>query len=100
MIRRPPRSTLFPYTTLFRSEIWLDMVADLHEGIHASEQLAIYYERHAKDPAKAAQFAKLAVATVRRQRANSRDLLLTARVARLEGKILQRGARVGGEMAV
>src|SRR5438045_6640769 len=24
MIRRPPRSTLFPYTTLFRSEIILD----------------------------------------------------------------------------
>src|SRR2546427_8512591 len=24
MIRRPPRSTLFPYTTLFRSEIRLD----------------------------------------------------------------------------
>src|SRR2546430_13523910 len=24
MIRRPPRSTLFPYTTLFRSEISLD----------------------------------------------------------------------------
>src|SRR2546427_3368352 len=23
MIRRPPRSTLFPYTTLFRSEIFL-----------------------------------------------------------------------------
>src|SRR3712207_9202033 len=23
MIRRPPRSTLFPYTTLFRSELWL-----------------------------------------------------------------------------
>src|SRR5256885_11735439 len=22
MIRRPPRSTLFPYTTLFRSKIW------------------------------------------------------------------------------
>src|SRR3712207_8871924 len=22
MIRRPPRSTLFPYTTLFRSEAW------------------------------------------------------------------------------
>src|SRR5260221_3878094 len=25
MIRRPPRSTLFPYTTLFRSHIWLGM---------------------------------------------------------------------------
>src|SRR2546428_7219159 len=27
MIRRPPRSTLFPYTTLFGS--WLDLVASL-----------------------------------------------------------------------
>src|SRR3712207_7209577 len=25
MIRRPPRSTLFPYTTLFRSEIFLQI---------------------------------------------------------------------------
>src|SRR5260221_2927217 len=24
MIRRPPRSTLFPYTTLFRSPGWID----------------------------------------------------------------------------
>src|SRR3712207_9335136 len=24
MIRRPPRSTLFPYTTLFRSFLWAD----------------------------------------------------------------------------
>src|SRR5256885_13094689 len=23
MIRRPPRSTLFPYTTLFRSDLWI-----------------------------------------------------------------------------
>src|SRR3712207_7018979 len=29
MIRRPPRSTLFPYTTLFRSqEAWLNIVLD------------------------------------------------------------------------
>src|SRR5260221_10313063 len=28
MIRRPPRSTLFPYTTLFRSEFSLDTLAD------------------------------------------------------------------------
>src|SRR3712207_8377240 len=26
MIRRPPRSTLFPYTTLFRSDLVLNMV--------------------------------------------------------------------------
>src|SRR3712207_9014611 len=29
MIRRPPRSTLFPYTTLFRSLISTDNVIDL-----------------------------------------------------------------------
>src|SRR3989454_11238124 len=27
MIRRPPRSTLFPYTTLFRSRRWVDKSA-------------------------------------------------------------------------
>src|SRR5256885_5898125 len=26
MIRRPPRSTLFPYTTLFRSGIWISYI--------------------------------------------------------------------------
>src|SRR3712207_9187925 len=31
MIRRPPRSTLFPYTTLFRSEPPADVVACLGE---------------------------------------------------------------------
>src|SRR2546422_5179847 len=41
MIRRPPRSTLFPYTTLFRSDMrWLqicrsaDLVFNLCEGVH------------------------------------------------------------------
>src|SRR3712207_7368959 len=31
MIRRPPRSTLFPYTTLFRS--WASALAALGEGV-------------------------------------------------------------------
>src|SRR3712207_7336568 len=30
MIRRPPRSTLFPYTTLFRSEVWSEGKAKLN----------------------------------------------------------------------
>src|SRR3712207_7285857 len=30
MIRRPPRSTLFPYTTLFRSERRAEAVVDVH----------------------------------------------------------------------
>src|SRR3712207_8828247 len=36
MIRRPPRSTLFPYTTLFRS----DFVVRRADGVHAY-QLAV-----------------------------------------------------------
>src|SRR5256885_2996679 len=31
MIRRPPRSTLFPYTTLFRSDMVLNVI-DLQRG--------------------------------------------------------------------
>src|SRR3712207_7459742 len=31
MIRRPPRSTLFPYTTLFRSQVPAEPAADLAE---------------------------------------------------------------------
>src|SRR5689334_23794615 len=32
MIRRPPRSTLFPYTTLFRSDLlWQDSEIDNHK---------------------------------------------------------------------
>ncbi len=76
------------------AEIWLEIVADPHDGIHACEQLAIYYERYTKEMVKAAKFAKLAVATLRRQRSNSRDHLIGARFARLEQKFLQRLARL------
>src|SRR3712207_7190265 len=33
MIRRPPRSTLFPYTTLFRSEKEAGWVGELHPEV-------------------------------------------------------------------
>src|SRR2546425_8170665 len=36
MIRRPPRSTLFPYTTLFRSRIGQPRVARDQEGLTAA----------------------------------------------------------------
>src|SRR5258708_33070437 len=40
MIRRPPRSTLFPYTTLFRStEQQVGVLVGQHEGlVHGSER--------------------------------------------------------------
>src|SRR5260221_3668429 len=37
MIRRPPRSTLFPYTTLFRSAV-------LHSALSDAERLAAWRE--------------------------------------------------------
>src|SRR2546426_3951779 len=33
MIRRPPRSTLFPYTTLFRSELSRTVILELDEPV-------------------------------------------------------------------
>src|SRR3989475_13087099 len=38
MIRRPPRSTLFPYTTLFRSRLIPGFVISQHQGGGKAEQ--------------------------------------------------------------
>src|SRR2546422_2063276 len=46
MIRRPPRSTLFPYTTLFRSRHWLTMKEPAWPHVHyppIDYQKAVYY---------------------------------------------------------
>src|SRR3712207_8555553 len=52
MIRRPPRSTLFPYTTLFRSDLLgeVDVVLrhlrDVHQALDALAHLHERAERH------------------------------------------------------
>src|SRR5258708_28527055 len=62
MIRRPPRSTLFPYTTLFRSGIGDDLVEHIplrrvdHQPVRALERRdedrsPIRRDRHAIAPA-------------------------------------------------
>src|SRR5438034_3507772 len=38
MIRRPPRSTLFPYTTLFRSQIAAQLVSDDRDASQAARE--------------------------------------------------------------
>src|SRR5437764_9905931 len=38
MPRRPPRSTLFPYTTLFRSELVPIYVNDFSDRVHMCEE--------------------------------------------------------------
>src|SRR5712691_2819922 len=80
------------------AEIWQEIVGDPQDGVYACEQLAIYYERNAKDFSRAAEFAQLALAKLRRQRSSlaggSRDPYLAARCARLEQKFLHRVARL------
>src|SRR3712207_6864287 len=48
MIRRPPRSTLFPYTTLFRSI--LDKIRDIDTGNRISATLSIGIGKDAETP--------------------------------------------------
>src|ERR1051326_1538208 len=52
MIRRPPRSTLFPYTTLFRSEVFVALDAELHREVALKQIL----EKQADDPVSRQRF--------------------------------------------
>src|SRR2546425_10346072 len=45
MIRRPPRSTLFPYTTLFRSHPAIRNALEHFPDLHAKSRLALQIER-------------------------------------------------------
>src|SRR3712207_6976008 len=53
MIRRPPRSTLFPYTTLFRSQPPVDGAAPLQRALHQTHFVQLHRHgrrrRHAPD---------------------------------------------------
>src|SRR2546429_5183423 len=61
MIRRPPRSTLFPYTTLFRSTLKLyektgalmhghfRLTSGLHSDVYLQSALVLQYPEHEGD---------------------------------------------------
>src|SRR3712207_8182297 len=51
MIRRPPRSTLFPYTTLFRSaEMHIDREGTVHRPEHRRGRAEGEVEAHVLEP--------------------------------------------------
>src|SRR3712207_8513539 len=55
MIRRPPRSTLFPYTTLFRSSVYfLSSGHGLYFGSPSSVCSTFIIARHTSRPMKSA----------------------------------------------
>src|SRR5256886_13705769 len=60
MIRRPPRSTLFPYTTLFRSTYTEPSVAD-YAGSRA-DQLKWWQAQSGRQPGDPAKLARALIA--------------------------------------
>jgi hypothetical protein len=74
--------------------LWLELVADPQDGVLACEQLAIHYERRAKDSGRATEFARLGLAKLQRLRSSARDPYAAARAARLAEKLLSRIKRL------
>src|SRR2546421_8509941 len=65
MIRRPPRSTLFPFTTLFRSPAWMGAMAaqmNVHGGSRqlAREMYRRMYEESADEQVRSLAVRRLA----------------------------------------
>src|SRR5258706_16218083 len=97
MIRRPPRSTLFPYTTLFRSHIRRCAHADparaadaawaaagtLHVAARALRSPALRRAAHSYDRAPRARYGRIPPAPrpAAQPRAAARRLGLTRQVA-------------------
>jgi hypothetical protein len=68
-------------------ELWESMLGNSREGFEAYEQLAIYYERHAREPHQAASITKKALAELRRA---NRDGTLAASLYRRSRARLER----------
>jgi len=77
--------------------LWFELTADPQDGVLACEQLAIHYERRAKDPARAMEFARLGVAQLQRIRTRTRDPYAAVRATRLTEKLLLRINRLEGK---
>src|SRR2546423_2540950 len=88
MIRRPPRSTLFPYTTLFRS--WLDRAEYISGGVALRAMRQCFDEIVAAVPACAA-------ARIRRSEEHTSELQsLAYLVCRL---LLEKKKRISDHLA-
>lgn len=74
--------------------LWHELAGNPADGIEACEQLAIHYERKAKDFEQALEFAQLALAKLQRQLTPSRDPYAWERRRRLEEKLMCRMERL------
>src|SRR2546426_7231015 len=96
MIRRPPRSTLFPYTTLFRSRLAREEVLarrreDVHDlGVLREPRLVLHAARDDADVAGPARPLLAAQAELHRARDQPEDLLVRVLVGGGVGARLHR----------
>ena len=74
--------------------LWHELARDPTDGLEACEQLAIHFERKAKDLERALEFAQLALAKLQRQCIPSRDPYALQRTRRLEEKLMCRVERL------
>jgi uncharacterized protein len=74
--------------------LWHELAGDPADGHEACEQLAIHFERKAKDLQQALEFAQLALAKFQRQRIPSRDPYACEHTRRLEEKLMCRVERL------
>src|SRR3712207_8016291 len=70
MIRRPPRSTLFPYTTLFRSP---KTKTGVRSGLPKSSEVTLQTDQHEYWPGHVVHFRALVHGAARVEHAASED---------------------------
>lgn len=71
-----------------------DIAGDPQEGAYACQQLAIHYERRARDLRRALEYAQLALINLRRAYRGPRDPMQQARFMRNETNLLKRIERL------
>lgn len=75
-----------------------ELVANPEETVFACEQLAMHYERHTRDLARAVEFAQLGLKTLQRQFGSSSDPYASTRHRRMEEKFVCRLERLRHRM--
>jgi len=78
--------------------LWLELAKDEENGVHACEQLAMYYERRVRNFSRALEFAKLALAKARRAQSFSHDSFAGGRNLRIAERLVSRIARLEGRI--
>jgi len=79
--------------------LWHELLCDPDDVVFACEQLAIHYERRAKDSVRAAEFARLGLAKLQSVLARTRDPLAANRAARLLENFRKRLSRLEKKLA-